>query len=312
MTGGRWFIAIALTLLTGCTVGPNYKRPPVNTPPSYRGLAPDAAPQTTASFGDEKWWTVFQDDQLQALIHKALAQNYDVRIAATRVLQAQAALGITRADQFPAIYGGAAAANTRIPQTKLLPATNTSSNLLNLSLSWELDFWGKYRRATESARASLLATEWGQKAVIWSLVSNVASAYFQLLELDAELQISRNTLSSRKESLRLVEIRERGGTTSMVDVRQSEQLVYAAAANIPNVEREIEQQENLISILLGENPEPITRGRPLVENRFPPIVPAGLPSSLLERRPDLQSAEQQLVAANAQIGVAKAALFPRH
>jgi multidrug efflux system outer membrane protein len=146
--------------------------------------------------------------------------------------------------------------------------------------------------------------------VIWSLVSNVASAYFQLLELDSEMQISRDTLTSRDESLRLVRIRETGGTTSMLDVRQSEQLVYAAAENIPALERSIEQQENLISILLGDNPEPITRGKPLVENHFPPVVPAGLPSSLLERRPDLQSAEQQLVAANAQIGVAKAAYFP--
>src|SRR5215475_14769423 len=186
MTGRHPFIAFALLALTGCTVGPNYKRPTIAAPDAYRGLAPDAAPQTTASFADEKWWTVFDDQQLQALIRKAIVQNYNVRIAAERVLQAQASLGITRADQFPSIYGGAAAANTRIPETKLLSATNTSSNLLNLSLAWELDFWGKYRRATESARASLLATEWGQKAVIWSLVSNVASAYFQLLELDAE------------------------------------------------------------------------------------------------------------------------------
>jgi multidrug efflux system outer membrane protein len=311
MIGRRWLIANAsLLLLTGCTVGPNYKRPTIAAPDAYRGLAPDAAPQTTASFADEKWWTVFEDQQLQALIHKALAQNYDVRIAAARVLQAQAALGITRADQFPSIYGGASATNLRIPLTKNLPAINTSANQVNLSLAWELDFWGRYRRATESARASLLATEWGHKAVIWSLVSNVASAYFQLLELDAEMDISRRTLDSRKESLRLVDIRERGGRTSLVDVRQSEQLVYTAAANIPDLERRIEQQENFISILLGDNPEPITRGKTLVENHFPPTVPAGLPSSLLERRPDLQSAEQQLVAANAQIGVAKAAYFP--
>ncbi|WP_158752165.1 efflux transporter outer membrane subunit [Acidobacterium sp. S8] len=303
-------VAITLIFLTGCTVGPNYKRPTIAAPDAYRGLAPDAAPQTTASIADEKWWTVFDDQSLQALIREAIVQNYDVRIAATRVLQAQASLGITRADQFPAIYGGASAANTRLPQTKLLSATNTSSNQVNLSLAWELDFWGKYRRATEAARANLLATEWGRKAVIWSLVSNVASAYFQLLELDAEMQISRNALVSRNESLRLVRIRESGGTTSMLDVRQSEQLVYAAAENIPALERSIEQQENLISILLGDNPKPITRGKPLVENHFPSVVPAGLPSSLLERRPDLQSAEQQLVAANAQIGVAKAAYFP--
>jgi len=225
-------------------------------------------------------------------------------------LQAQAQLGITRADQFPSIYGGASALNERNPQSVVSQAFNTSANQLNLSLSWEIDFWGKFRRATESARASLLATEWGQKAVIWSLVSNVASAYFQLLELDSEMEISRRTLASRNESLRLVRIRETGGTTSMLDVRQSEQLVYAAAESIPNLDREIEQQENFISILLGDNPEPITRGKPLIENHFPPTVPAGLPSSLLERRPDLQSAEQQLVAANAQIGVAKAAYFP--
>lgn len=310
MFGRRRLVLIPLLFLAGCTVGPNYKRPQINAPDAYRGLAPDAAPQTTASIADEKWWTVFDDQQLQALIRKAIAQNYDVRIAATRVLQAQAALGITRADQFPAIYGGASAAGTRLPKTKQLPATNTSSNLVNLSLSWELDFWGKYRRATESARANLLATEWGRKAVIWSLVSNVASAYFQLLELDAEMQISRSTLASRKESLRLVEIRETGGTTSMLDVRQSEQLVYTAAASIPDLERRIEQQENFISILIGDNPEPVTRGKTLLENRFPPTVPAGLPSSLLERRPDIQSAEQQLVSANAQIGVAKAAYFP--
>lgn len=308
--GKRCLAAITLLSLTGCLVGPNYKRPPISTPDAYRGLAPNIPPQTAASIADEKWWTIFNDPQLQALIHTALAQNYDVRIAAARVLQAQAFLGFTRADQFPSIYGGASASNTRIPKTKLLDATDTSSNAVNLSLAWELDFWGKYRRATESARASLLATEWGQKAVIWSLVSNVASAYFQLLELDDELEISHRTLDSRNESLRLVNIREKGGRTSMVDVRQSEQLVYTAAASIPDLQRRIEQQENLISILLGQNPAPITRGKTLVEEQFPPTVPAGLPSSLIERRPDLQSSEQQLVAANAQIGVAKAAYFP--
>jgi outer membrane protein, multidrug efflux system len=310
MTSRRWLILIPLVLLAGCKVGPNYKRPQVDTPGSYRGLAPDAAAQTNASIADEKWWTVFDDQQLQALIRKALAQNYDVRIAATRVLQAQAAVGITRADQFPAIYGGASAADLHIPKTKLLNSTTTSSNQLNLSLSWELDFWGKYRRATEAARANLLSTEWGQKAVMWSLVSNLASAYFQLQELDLEMDISKRALASRQESLRLVQVRQRGGRTSLVDVRQSEQLVYAAAVNIPDLERRIEQQENLISILLGDNPESILRGRNLLDTHFAPTVPAGLPSSLLERRPDVQSAEQKMVAANAQIGVAKAAYFP--
>jgi len=303
--------AITFLALTGCAVGPNYKRPAVTTPDTYRGLAPEAGPQTAASIGDEKWWTVFQDQQLQQLIREALAQNYDVRIAAARILQAQALLGITRADQFPTIAGGAAASNQRFPRTKVTPATETSSNVVNLSLFWELDFWGKFRRATEAARANLLATEWGQRAVISSLVSNVATAYFQLLELDMEMEISTRTLSSRKESLRLVEVRAKGGATSLMDVRQSEQLVYTAAAEIPDLERRIEQQENFISILLGRNPSSITRGKPLIETTLLPNLPAGLPSSLIERRPDIQSAEQQLVAANARIGVAKAAYFPQ-
>ena len=310
MVSRHWFIAIALLMLTGCAVGPNYKRPPVTVPGTYRGLAPDSEPQATASLGDEKWWTVYQDEQLQALIREALAQNYDMRIAAARVLQAQAELGITRADQFPTITGGASASSLSLPRTKTFPGFESSSNQVNLSLFWELDFWGKFRRATEAARANLLSTEWGQKAVVSSLVSNVASAYFQLLELDAEMEISRRTLASRRDSLRLTEIRAKGGATSLLDVRQSEQLVYTAAASIPDRERRIEQQENLISILLGRNPGPVTRGKPLVENPLLPVVPAGLPSSLLARRPDIQSVEQQLVSANARIGVAKAAYFP--
>ena len=311
MMRSLWPSLSSLILLAGCAVGPNYKRPVVSVPDKYRGVAPEATLQTAASIAEEKWWQVFQDPQLQSLIRDALAQNYDIRIAAARVLQAQAALGITRADQYPTIAAGAAASNSRYPQTKITPEFETNANQVNLSLFWELDFWGKYRRATQAARATLLASEWGQRAVISSLVSNLVSAYFQLLELDMELDISTRSLSSRKESLRLVEIRSKGGTTALIDVRQSEQLVYAAAAAIPDTERRIEQQENLISILLGKNPGPITRGRPLLEQPLLPVVPAGLPSSLLERRPDIQAAEQQLVAANARIGVAKAAYFPQ-
>ena len=307
----RWLVAIPLLLIAGCTVGPKYQRPAVTTPDSYRGLAPEIDKQSVASLGDEKWWTIFQDDQLQALIRTALTENYDVRVAAARVLQAQAALGITRADQFPSIYGGAAASNYRIPQTKVLPGSESSANSVSLSLAWELDFWGKFRRATEAARADLLASEWGRRAVLTTVVSSVATAYFQLRELDLEMEISRRALASRQESLRLVKIRAQGGATSMLDVRQSEQLVYTAAASIPDLERRIEQQENLISILLGKNPGPIARGKPLVENTIPPTVPAGLPSKLLERRPDIQAAEHQLIAANARIGVAKAAYFPQ-
>src|SRR5215510_11380227 len=304
-----WPFTIALIFLAGCTVGPNYKRPKVDTPSVYRGVDQQAGTQN--SLAEEKWWNVFQDQQLQQLIRTALAENYDVRIAAARVLQAQALLGITRADQFPTISAGASGSNVRIPQTVQLPNVNTSAIAANLSLFWELDFWGKFRRATEAVRANLLATEWGQRAVITSLISNVATAYFQLRELDLEMEISRQTLTTREESLRLVKVRAQGGVTSLMDVRQSEQLVYFAAASIPDLERRIEQQENFISVLIGKNPGPVARGRPLVDNVIPATVPAGLPSALLERRPDIQAAEQLLVAANARIGVAKAAYFPQ-
>ncbi len=308
MKCGYRLFTVLLILLAGCKFGPNYKRPKVDTPSVYR-----ADPQAAqgVSIAEEKWWTLFQDAELQQLIRTSLAENYDVRIAAARILQAQAALGITRADQFPAITAGASAASQRIPETVVGPAANTSSSVASLSLFWELDFWGKFRRATEAARANLLATEWGQRAVMTSLVSSVASAYYQLRELDLEMEISRQTLASRQESLRLVKVRQQGGVTSMMDVRQSEQLVYFAAASIPDLERRIEQQENFISVLIGKNPGPITRGKPLGENAIPATVPVGLPSTLLERRPDIIQAEQLLVAANARIGVAKAAYFPQ-
>ena len=310
MKAGCYLVSIALMLLAGCKVGPNYKRPPVDTPSIYRA---DQQPHGSnqPSLGNEKWWTVFQDQQLQQLIRTALTENYDLRIAAARVLEAQAILGITRADQLPTLSAGASGANIRLPQTTIGPATNTGSMVTNLSLFWELDFWGKFRRATEAARADLLASEWGRRAVITSLVSNVASAYFQLRELDLEMEISRRTLVTRQESLRLVKVRWKGGVTSQMDVFQAEQLVYFAAANIPDLERRIEQQENFISVLIGKNPGPIARGRPLVDNPIAATVPAGLPSDLLERRPDIQAAEHQLVAANARIGVAKAAYFPQ-
>ena len=308
MKCGYRLFTVLLILLAGCKFGPNYKRPKVDTPSVYRA---DAQAAQGVSIAEEKWWTVFQDAELQQLIRTSLAENYDVRIAASRILQAQAALGITRADQFPAITAGASAASQRIPETIVGPAANTSSSVASLSLFWELDFWGKFRRATEAARANLLATEWGQRAVITSLVSSVASAYYQLRELDLEMEISRQTLASRQESLRLVKVRQQGGVTSMMDVRQSEQLVYFAAASIPDLERRIEQQENFISVLIGKNPGPITRGKPLGENAIPATVPVGLPSTLLERRPDIIQAEQLLVAANARIGVAKAAYFPQ-
>ena len=310
----RRLIALSLItlLLSGCAVGPNYKRPSVNVPGAYRGAMPQEATQAAAeSLGEQKWWEVFQDQQLQDLIHTALQQNYDVRIAATRILQAQAQVGITRADKLPTISGGVEALNQRSARSKFFPAFETSSNQVDLSLAWELDFWGKYRRATESARANLLATQWAREAVISTLVSDVAAAYFQLRELDLELEISRRTLASRRDSLQLTQTLASGGATSMLDVRQAEQLVFTAAETIPDLERRIEQQENFLSTLLGSNPGPITRGTKLTEQPHAPEIPAGLPSSLLERRPDIRQAEAQVIAANAQIGVAKAAYFPQ-
>ena len=320
-----------LAVTTGCAVGPNYKRPKADVPDSYRG-APEASAQSNPtqqssqpagesaqqvstpgaqSLGDQRWWEVFQDPQLQDLIRTALKQNYDVRIAATRILEARAQLGITRADQLPTVSAGATGLNDRIPKTKFSRETETNFNEVKASMAWELDFWGKYRRATQAARADLLATEWARRAVMNSLVSDVASAYFQLRALDLQLEISRRTLASRQESLQLTRTLSDGGAGTMLDVRQAEQLVATAAENIPNLERQIQQEENFISTLLGNNPGPIARGLKLTEQPHAPEVPAGIPSALLERRPDIRQAEANLIAANARIGVARAAYFPQ-
>jgi multidrug efflux system outer membrane protein len=298
--------------ISGCTVGPNYNKPVASVPPTYRGLAPDANGNNgnVASLGDQKWWDVFQDEQLRALIRTALEQNYDVRIAGTRILAARAQLGITRADQFPNVAGGASLADQRSAKT-VFPAFESAEGQLNISAAWELDFWGKFRRATEAARANLLASEAARQEVIVTLVANVAAAYFQLRALDLELEISQRTLGSRRESLRLTQLLADGGSTSLLDVRQAEQLVFTAGAEIPALEQQIEQQENLISILLGKNPDSVARGQKLTEQPRPPDVPPGLTSSLLERRPDIREAEQQLISANAEIGVARAAYFPQ-
>jgi len=306
------FLLSAALLTSGCTLGPNYQRPTAAVPRSYRGTIPDEAAQTQlASLGDQKWWDIFQDERLRMLVRTALTQNYDSRIAASRLLEAQAQLGIIRADQFPALGAGARISDVREAQSKFLPAFETGTGQVNLSTAWELDFWGKFRRATEAARANLVASEWARREVVSTLVANVASSYFQLRALDLELEISKRTLDSRQESLRLTRILSDGGSTSLLDVRQAEQLVFTASAEIPALEQQIEQQENLLSILLGQNPGDIPRGQTLTEQRQPPEVPTGLPSSLLERRPDIRQAEAQLVAANAQIGVARAAYFPQ-
>jgi outer membrane protein, multidrug efflux system len=319
--------AAAVFLMAACSVGPNYKRPAVNVPTTYRGetelntpstqtteTASSTATSTTPTgtpLGEEKWWEVFHDKELQQLIRTALQNNYDVRIAATRVLQAQAQLGITRANQYPTLTGGGNVTSIRDPTIGPIPAYEITLGQVAASASWNVDFWGQYRRATEAARATLLANEWAQKAVVSTLVSDVASSYFLLRQLDLELEISKGTLASRQDSLGLTKMLEEHGMNSLLDVRQSEQLVYTAGAEIPDLERQIQQQENAINILLGNNPGEVARGLKLTEEPHAPEVPVGLPSSLLERRPDIGEAEQNLVAANAQIGVARAAYFPQ-
>ena len=303
-------IVAVLALDAGCMMGPKYKRPIVDVPQGYRASAPQQAAQAS-SLGNEQWWQVYQDPVLTQLIHSAIAQNYDVRIAATRVLEAHAQVGITRADQLPSASLGAniySQQNAKV--THLFPEYDVNAGQLNLSVIWNLDFWGKYRRQTEAARAQLLATEWGQRATMSSLIANVATAYFELRALDSEIEIAKRTLASRQQSLELTRVLLTHGGGSELDVSQSKQLVYTASESIPDLERQIEQQENVLSILLGENPQSVPRGRSITEQPAPETVPAGLPSELLERRPDIRQAEEDVVAANAQIGVAKAAFFP--
>src|SRR6266851_3533431 len=310
--------------VTGCTVGPRYQRPTANAPQVFRGATtPDINPTPiTTSLGDEKWAEVFRDPILRQLIREALANNYDVQIAAQQVLEQQDQVGITRAQQFPTVSGGGSYTAIGLP-SGLVNSINSSRNGggttaktfyaggVTLSAAWNLDFWGLYRRQTEAARAQLLATEWGRRVTIDTVIENVATAYFQLRTLDAELEITRRTLEARKQSLQLTQTVEQGGSGTLADVRQAEQLLYTAAAAIPDFERQIEQQENSISILLGRNPGPIIRGASEMNWPQPEQIPAGIPSQLLERRPDIQQAEAQLIAANAEVGVAKAQLFPQ-
>ncbi|HUA83405.1 MAG TPA: efflux transporter outer membrane subunit [Bryobacteraceae bacterium] len=294
-------VAALLVALSGCTMGPNYKRPPVNVPDTFRNQT-EAQPGN--SIGDEKWFDIYKDEELQKLIRAAIAQNYDVRIAASRILQAQAQIGLARSQSFPQLSGTFGYTGEKVGSFAF-----DVFELLG-GISWDPDFWGKYRRMTEAARADFLASEWNRREVRLTVVLNVATAYFQLRELDLELEIAQQTLKSRRESLQLTETLSNGGAASLLDVRQAEQLVETAAETIPAAEQQIAITEDLLSTLIGENPHAIPRGRTLIEQPMPAAVPAGLPSRLLGRRPDIQSAEQQLVAANAQIGVARAAFFP--
>lgn len=307
------YVLLILPLfMAGCTFGPKYQRPNVPAPAQYRGPAETGVdPAASASLGDAKWWEVFQDEELQKLIRVALAENLDLKVAAARIAQAQANVGITRAEQFPSISGTGSASRIRNPSNPVFPAFEANLSQLGLSAVWQLDFWGRYRKATEAARAELAASEWGRKAIVGTLVANVATAYFTLRELDLELEVSNRTLAARRESLKLNQTLEQGGAISRMDVHQAEILVEQAARAIPQLQKRIEQQENMISVLLGRNPGEVARGLPLVQQPAPPSVPAGLPSSLLERRPDIKQAELRLIAANARIGAAKAAWFPQ-
>ena len=309
---------MAAIFLAGCAVGPNYQRPAVPAPSSFRAAEGPASSGLT-SLGDLKWFEVFKDEKLQELERTALVKNYDVRDAAARVEAARANLGITRSNQFPNVGAGADISTIRISRdgatplpASFVPSQNRTFGGATLSLlSFELDFWGRLRRATEAARASLLAAEESRRAVMTTLVSEVAAGYFSLRELDYQLEISQRTLSTRQESLELIKNRQSGGVATLVDLRQGEQLVYTAAETIPTLQQQIEQTENQISLLLAKPPGEVVRGLSLTEQLVPPDVPAGLPSALLERRPDIRAAEQALIAANAEIGVAKAAYFPQ-
>lgn len=299
-------------LAASCTLGPNYKRPVVNTPEVHRGATTTGA----ASLADLKWFELFNDDTLTELVDEALKGNFDVRIAAERVLQARAALGITRSEQFPTVGAsadviaarGSERGASRVPDGA---GTGVSYVQAGFSLAWEIDVWGRLRRLTESARAQYLATEEARHGVVTTLVADVSQTYLALRGLDLELEIARRTREVANNSLRLTEARRASGVASGLDVRQAEQLLYTTTGQIASLEREIAQAENALSLLLGRAPGDIPRGRPLESFEAPPTVPAGLPSALLERRPDIRQAEQELIAANAQIGAAKAEYFPR-
>lgn len=304
----------AALFVSGCKVGPNYVRPQVTAPPAYRG-ADNAAVSSPdpKSLGDQDWASVFREPELQQLIRTALENNYDIRIAARRVLEQQAQLRITRAQQFPSVSVGGTGIGADLPSSlgSGLPSGAISSGSLNVSAAWNPDFWGLYRRQTEAARAQLLAQTWAQRAVRMTLVQQVATEYFQLRALDQQLEISRETLKTRHESTELTRTLESGGSAPLSDLRQAEELEYTASAQIPQLEEQIQQQENALRLLLGQDPGTVSHADPDALNPPPQDLPVGLPSRLLERRPDILEAEQQLVAANAQIGVARAQFFPQ-
>ena len=309
---------LAVCSFVGCAIGPDYERPEIEQPTKYR-LQQDGV-ENGRSLADLQWWELFKDSHLQSLIRYAQLENKDVRLAVARVREARAQLGVAEADQFPQVNGnasaqrnqtsGAAAQQFGIPGgAQEGPTTNQFK--ATVDLSFELDLWGKFRRATEAAQAELMEQEWARRTVLLTLVSDIAQAYFELQELDLELEIAKLTHRTREESVELIRLRKLMGQSSTLDVRRAEQEVSRAEAVIPDLERQIGQKENQLSILVGKNPDSVIRDSNLGKQTFPPEIPAGLPSTLLTRRPDILEAEQRLIAANAQIGVAKAAFFPQ-
>jgi len=303
---------VAAALLCGCAIGPNYKRPVVAEPQTFRGQATAEA----ASLADAPWWEVFQDTILKNLIKEALDNNYDVKIAAARVQEARANFVVSRSDLYPSLDYGVGVSRGKVEPGVLggpggqAPSTNNFYSG-TLTMSWELDIWGRIRRSNEAARANLLATEDARRGVWLTLVSDLAQAYFELLALDVRLQIARDSTDAYQSTYNVFEDRLRVGAASKLETSRAEGALGAAQASIPQLESDIVAKENQISILLGRSPGPIPRGLPMYAQAVVPTVPAGLPSVLLERRPDLRQAEQQLVSANARIGVAKAEFFPK-
>ena len=310
--------ATLLLATAGCAVGPTYKRPLVEVPTNFRAEpASSSTPEAATTLGDEQWVEIFEDATLQRLDQEALQNNLDLRIAAQRVLEAQAQVGITRSQQLPSVNGGASYSALQIPSSLAGKNSDGSSansffngGGLSASAAWNLDFWGLYRRQTEAARAELLATKWAQRATRSALVEGVALAYFEMRSLDAQLEITQSTIKARKESLQLTLALEQHGAASLADVRQAEELLHVAQANLPELRLQIAGQENMLSVLLGHNPGTIERGLSVEKQPHPEQIPVGIPSQLLERRPDIQQAEAKLIAGNARIGIAKAQFFP--
>ena len=295
-------------ILSGCAVGPNYHRPVVQAPNTFRDPADNPQLQAqTASYADLHWWQVFQDPKLQELIRTALKQNYDLQLATERINAARAQLAVTRSALFPQVGG-----NANFGGGKEKTAQSRYNFLeLTADAAFQLDFFGRLRRANQAARAELLATEDARQVVALTLVSDVASDYFTLLQLDLQLAITRDTVKTQTDSVKLTQLRLDHGVATKLDVLQAQQVLDTANAQIPELERQIAQEEDALSILLGNYPQDIARGIPLVEQTLPPEVPPGVPSSIIERRPDIREAEQILIAANANIGVAKAQFFPQ-